>query len=222
MSSGVSLVKTRIVLLGPPASGKGTQAEFIKRRYDIASASPGAMLRDEMRRGTPLGIEADRMTRDGSMVPDAMVIQLVGNWLSAHADGFVFDGFPRTVGQADALDQMLSERQSALDAVLFFDISAETAFQRVMNRLTCTQCARSFAVGLHLEPAQTRCPECGGELGHRSDDTPEALEHRIAQYHEKTEPLVEYYQRRGLLSILKAADDPAEVSAQITALLETL
>ncbi|MEI6561165.1 MAG: nucleoside monophosphate kinase [Verrucomicrobiota bacterium] len=215
-------MKTRIVLLGPPASGKGTQAEFIKRRYGIASASPGAMLRDEMRRGTPLGLEADRMTRDGSMVPDAMVIQLVGNWLSAHSTGFVFDGFPRTVAQADALDQMLSERQSALDAVLFFDITAETAFERVMNRLTCTQCARSFAVGLHLESAQARCPECGGELGHRSDDTPEALERRIAQYREKTEPLVEYYQRRGLLWTLRAADDPAEVSAQITALLETL
>ena len=215
-------MKTRIVLLGPPASGKGTQAEFIKRRYNIASASPGAMLREEMRRGTPLGIEADRITRDGSMVPDAMVIQLVGNWLAVHADGFVFDGFPRTVVQADALAQMLSERQSALDAVFFFDIDAETAFKRVMNRLTCTQCARSFAVGLHLQTAQTCCPECGGKLGHRSDDTPEALEHRIAQYREKTEPLVDYYQRRGLLWTLKAADDPAEVFAQIASLLETL
>jgi len=117
---------------------------------------------------------------------------------------------------------MLSERQSTLDAVLFFDITAETAFERVMNRLTCTQCARSFAVGLHLESAQACCPECGSELGHRSDDTPEVLEHRIAQYREKTEPLVEYYQRRGLLWTLKAADDPAEVSAQIAALLETL
>ena len=215
-------MKTRIVLLGPPASGKGTQAEFIKRRYDIASASPGAMLRDEMRRGTPLGVEADRITRDGSMVPDGMVIQLVANWLSAHAGGFVFDGFPRTTGQADALEQMLAERQSTLDAVLFFDITPQTAFERVMNRFTCTQCGRSFAVGLQLECAQAACPGCGGALGRRSDDTPEALEERIAQYREKTEPLVEYYQRRGLLWRVKAAEDPAQVSAEVASILETL
>ena len=215
-------MKTRIVLLGPPASGKGTQAEFIKKRYGIASASPGAMLRDEMRRGTPLGVEADRITRDGSMVPDAMVIQLVKNWLADHSNGFVFDGFPRTIGQADALDQMLAEHHSVLDAVLFFDITAETALERVMKRLTCTQCGHSFAVGLHLPAAQTCCPECGGALGHRSDDTPEALALRIAQYGERTKPLVEHYQKRGLLWKLKAADDPADVSSQISSILEAL
>jgi len=213
-------VKTRIVLLGPPASGKGTQAEFLKNRYGIASVSPGAMLREEMRLGTPLGVEADRMTRDGSMVPDAMVIQLVGNWLSTHHDGFVFDGFPRTVGQADALEQMLAEWRAPLDAVLFFEITTETAFERVLNRLTCSRCGRSFATGLHLAAGQTRCPECGGALIRRSDDTPEALEHRIAEYSEKTKPLVEYYKKRGLLWNVKAAGTPAEVSAEITALLE--
>jgi len=215
-------VKTRLVLLGPPASGKGTQAELIKGRYGIASVSPGAMLREEMRLGTPLGIEADRLTRDGSMVPDAMVIELVAHWLSAHADGFVFDGFPRTIAQADALEQMLAELHAPLDAVLFFDITYETIFERVMNRLTCNQCGRSFAVGLHLESAQARCPECGGTLGRRSDDTPEALEHRIAQYREKTEPLVEYYQRRGLLWTLQSADGPEGVFAEIASLLEAL
>jgi len=215
-------VKTRIVLLGPPASGKGTQAELIKARYGIASVSPGAMLREEMRLGTPLGIEADRITRDGSMVPDAMVIELVAKWLAAHTEGFVFDGFPRTIAQADALEQMLAQLHAPLDAVLFFDITAETIFERVMNRLTCTQCGRSFAVGLHLETAQACCPECGGTLGRRSDDTPEALEHRIAQYREKTEPLVEYYQRRGLLWTLQSADGPEGVFAEIASLLEAL
>ncbi|MEI7958461.1 MAG: nucleoside monophosphate kinase [Verrucomicrobiota bacterium] len=215
-------MKTRIVLLGPPASGKGTQAELIKARYGIASVSPGAMLREEMRLGTPLGIEADRITRDGSMVSDAMVIQLVGNWLAAHTEGFVFDGFPRTIAQADALDRMLAELHAPLDGVLFFDISAQTIFERVMNRLTCTQCGRSFAVGLHLKSAEARCPKCGGTLGRRSDDTPEALEHRIAQYREKTEPLVEYYQRRGLLWTLKSADGPEGVFAEISSLLEAL
>lgn len=180
------------------------------------------MLREEMRQGTPLGIEADRITRDGSMVPDEMVIRLVGDWLATHAEGFVFDGFPRTIAQADALDQTLAGLHAPLDAVLFFDISAQTIFERVMNRLTCEQCGRSFAVGLHLESAQTRCPACGGTLGRRSDDTPEALEHRLAQYREKTEPLVDYYQQRGLLWTLKSADGPAEVFAEISSILEAL
>ena len=213
-------MKTRIVLLGPPASGKGTQAELIKKRYGIASVSPGAMLREEMRLGTSLGIEADRLTRDGSMVPDAMVLQIVGNWLAAHSNGFVFDGFPRTIGQADALEHLLAGLHAPLDVVLFFDITAETAYERVMNRLTCTQCGRSFAIGLHLESTQARCPECGGILGRRSDDTPEALEHRMTQYREKTEPLVDYYQRRGLLWTLKSADGPAGVFDEISSIVE--
>ena len=215
-------MKTRIVLLGPPASGKGTQAEFIKNQYGIASVSPGAMLREEMRLGTPLGVVADRITRDGSMVADDLVIQLVGNWLSTHHDGFVFDGFPRTVAQADALEQMLAQLHAPLDGVLFFEITTETAFERVMNRLTCTQCGRSFAMGLNLGAGQTQCPECGGTLGRRSDDQPDALEQRIAQYREKTEPLVDYYHRRGLLWSVKAAGTPAEVSAEIASILEAL
>lgn len=206
--------------MGPPASGKGTQAEFIKARYGIPSVSPGAMLRQEMKQGTPLGIEADRLTRGGGMVPDAMVLQLVGNWLATHAESFVFDGFPRTIAQADALEKMLSERGFSLDAVLFFDISPQTIFERVMNRLTCSQCGRSFAVGLHLESAQSRCPECGGEMIRRSDDTPEALEHRLVEYREKTEPLVDYYQRKGILWTLNSADRPEGVFNEIVPILE--
>jgi adenylate kinase len=213
-------VKTRIVLLGPPASGKGTQAENIKARTHIPSASPGAMLREEMRLGTPLGVEADRMTRDGSMVPDSMVVRLVESWIASHAAGFVFDGFPRTLGQAEALDGLLGAQGQALDAVLFFDLSSETIVERVLNRLTCAQCGRSFAIGLHLTSDEARCPECGGALIRRSDDTLEALETRMAQYREKTEPLVEYYRRRGLLWTLQAAERPETVFAEIISILE--
>ena len=206
--------------MGPPASGKGTQAELIKARYGIPTASPGAMLREEMRLGTPLGIEADQLTRNGAMVPDAMVVQLVARWLEDHSESFVFDGFPRTIAQADALNRMLDARHSALDAVLFFDVTSETIFERVMNRMTCSQCGRSFAIGLHLESAQSPCPECGAKLIRRSDDTPEALQHRIVEYREKTEPLVEYYRHRGLLWTLNKADRPEGVFAEISSILE--
>lgn len=180
------------------------------------------MLREEKRAGTPLGIEADRLTREGAMVPDAMVIQLVGNWLADHAERFVFDGFPRTIAQAEALDAMLAQQGSALDAVLFFDITEETIFERVMHRLTCSQCGHSFAIGLHLESDQSPCPDCGGALTRRSDDTPEALAKRIVEYREKTEPLVEYYQQRGLLWPLKSADRPEVVFAEVTSILEAV
>ncbi len=206
------------MLLGPPASGKGTQAEKIQARYGIPSVSPGAMLRDEMRRETPLGIEADRLTRDGRMAPDALVLQLVGNWLHAHAERFVFDGFPRTRAQADALGELLSGRELALDAVLYFDLSLQTIFERVMNRLTCSVCGRTFSVA-QMQGSAARCPACGGPLVRRSDDTPEALEHRIAAYREHTEPLIEYYRQRGILWTLEAAESPESVFAQIASVL---
>lgn len=187
---------------------------MIQAKFSIPSVSPGAMLRDEMRRGTPLGVEADRLTRDGRMAPDPLVLQLVRNWLHAHAESFVFDGFPRTLAQADALGVLLSERHAPLDAVFFFDLSMQTIFERVMNRLTCATCGRTFAAG-QMQGAADCCPACGGPLVRRSDDTPEALEHRIAAYREHTEPLIEYYRQRGLLWTLEAGESPEKVFAQI-------
>lgn len=178
------------------------------------------MLREEMKKGTPLGIEADRLTRDGSMVPDSMVIRLVENWLEANPSHFVFDGFPRTLAQAEALDQMLAKRGGKLDVVLFFDLPDEVISERVFKRLTCAQCGRSFALGLHLPSGETRCPECHGELIRRSDDTPEALRQRMAQYREKTDPLVGYYRAKGLIRPLRAANSPEVVFNEIVSILE--
>lgn len=173
------------------------------------------MLREELRLQTPLGIEADRLTRNGSMVSDATVIELVSHWLSAHSDGFVFDGFPRTLVQAESLEKMLFQQHASLDIVLFFDVSDETIFERVMNRMTCGQCGRSFSSGLHLKPGQLACPECGGPLGRRADDTPEAVEQRLVEYRERTEPLADYYRQRGLLWPLNGAESPDQVFAEI-------
>ena len=212
-------MKTRIVLLGPPASGKGTQAERIKARFGLQAVSPGAMLREELRLQTPLGIEADRLTRNGSMVPDTTVIELVARWLSAHSGGFVFDGFPRTLVQAEALEKMLFQHGVTLDIVLYFDVTEETIFERVMNRMTCGQCGRSFSAGLHLTPGQSACPECGGVLGRRADDTPEAVEQRLVEYREKTDPLVAYYRQRELLWALNGAESPDQVFSEIVAAL---
>ena len=178
------------------------------------------MLREETRKGTPLGIEAARLIDGGGMAPDAMIVELVHHWIDANPASFVFDGFPRTVAQAEALDAMLAARVSVLDAVLFFDVGVETIFQRVMNRLTCSQCGHSFAIGLHVKAGESRCPACGGVLIRRSDDTPEALETRLREYQEKTEPLVAYYHARGLLWPLKSAELPEKVFGEIVSIME--
>lgn len=208
-------MKTRIVLLGPPASGKGMQAGKISERYGIPAVSPGAMLRDEMRRGTALGIEADRLTRDGAMVPDAMVIALVRGWLEQHSGGFIFDGFPRNIAQAEALDQLLSRRHEPLQVVLHFDIPEALACARAMARMTCPQCGRTFGA-----KGEKVCPVCGSTLVRRGDDTPEAFKHRMEQYREKTSPLIDYYRRGGLLETVKPADDPNAVFSKIVSILE--
>ena len=213
-------MKKRIVLLGPPASGKGTQAEMIKERYQIEPTSTGALLRDELRRGTALGIEADRFTSQGQLVPDSVVIQLVGSWLDAHNGAFVFDGFPRTIAQAEALETLLKARGTPLDLVFFFNTPAEVIQDRVLRRVGCEQCGRIFGAGLHFDHGHQVCPACGGNLIRRKDDTLEALAQRMEEYREKTEPLVDFYRTRGILHELSAFARPEEVFAQINSVLD--
>jgi adenylate kinase len=213
-------VKRRIVLLGPPASGKGTQAEMIQARYEIPSASPGSMLREEKAVGTPLGMEADKLTSRGQLVPDTTINQLVGNWLEKRDSQFVFDGYPRSQGQADALEAMLATRQTPLDIVLSFEADLETLQSRVRNRLVCAKCRRNFSIGLHVSGEGVPCPHCGAQLVRRADDTPETLSLRMEEYAAKTEPLIAYYTRRGLLQGVDATRTPERVFASVVEILE--
>lgn len=213
-------LKRRIVLLGPPASGKGTQAELIKARYGIEPTSTGAMLRDEKRRGTQLGIEADHLTSQGQLVPDALILELVSRWLTINGDSFVFDGFPRTLSQGRELERLLEKRKLPLDFVFFFNVAPEEIRNRVLHRVTCEACGRIFSTGLQVHSAEESCPVCGGKLGRRSDDTLEALERRMVEYREKTEPLVPFYRSRGVLVELAAASSPETVFAEISSILE--
>jgi adenylate kinase len=213
-------VKTRIVLLGPPASGKGVQAEKLKVHFGIPSASPGAMLREEKRQGTPLGIEADRITQDGSMVSDFIVISLVREWLKTHSGKFLFDGFPRDIEQAEALEELLHERGETLDAVLFFDAPEQVVERRILNRVMCPACGGSFGIGIDVNSGDVPCPVCGGKLVRRTDDTIEAFRNRMEQYREKTCPLVEFYRERGLLKTVKADLAPDAVFSEIISILE--
>jgi len=208
-------------LLGAPASGKGTQAEMIQAQYQIPITSPGAMLREEKRQGSTLGLEAAKLTRKGKLLPDSMIVNLTQTWLEKEGgNGFVLDGFPRTIGQANALEEMLEKRGTPLEIVLALDASVETLRARVASRMICLQCGAVVSVGLQVESAASPCPRCGGALARRSDDSPETLVARLLEYRERTEPLLDYYSTRGLLQRVDSSRAPDVVFRAIAALLE--
>ena len=207
-------------MLGPPASGKGTQADMIKRQHRIPTASPGAMLREQKKAGTPLGIEADKMTSRGLLLPDDLIVGLVKSWLEEHDGAFTFDGFPRTIGQAVTLETLLAERGTPLDIAFSLDVNFATSLNRISRRMVCDVCGAVASVGLHITNANSPCPDCGGKLHRRSDDNEETLRQRMEEYREKSEPLISHYAERGILEHVNADRTPEEVFAGITAILE--
>lgn len=191
-------MKDRVVLLGPPASGKGTQAGLLSAAFGIPAASTGALLRDEQARGTPLGNEAARWTHDGKLIPDELALRVVWNWIGSRKR-FILDGFPRTVGQAGPFDCGLAERDMPLDVVYFLQLPDDLIRERMTSRLTCPKCGAVFNENFHRLVAGSPCPQCGGALGRRADDTDEALDRRLAQYRELTLPVADHYRDRSLL-----------------------
>lgn len=180
------------------------------------------MLREEKRLGTELGEEADRLTRGGLYVPDEIVIGLVEKFLETHHEAFVFDGFPRTLTQAVALDQLLEKFGTKLDVVFFFRTPFEVIKDRVLNRVTCEKCQRIYRLGMQVESLEQGCSACGGTLKRRNDDSVETLEKRMVEYHQKTEPLIDFYRAKGILVEIEAADRPETVFAKISATLENV
>ncbi len=178
------------------------------------------MLREENARGTALGIAADELTRNGKLVPDAIVCEVVRAWLSVHDGEFIFDGFPRSLGQADVLEGMLGARNSPLEVALYLKVDLETIKRRVGSRLVCSVCHTSFSAGLHIADALAPCPKCGGRLVRRHDDNEETLRSRLAEYREKTEPLVGYFSKRGLLRAIDSTGTPDLVFASVVSTLE--
>jgi adenylate kinase len=193
---------------------------MIQARYEIPSASPGSMLRDEKSEGTSLGIEADKLTSLGQLVPDATVNQLVERWLEKRDSQFVFDGYPRSEGQAEALEKMLAVRRTPLDVVVSFEADVETLQRRVANRVVCSNCRRNFSIGLHVAGADLPCPVCGAALVRRGDDNPETLALRMREYAAKTQPLVAHYEKAGLLRMVDATQSPDIVFGSVVKILE--
>ncbi len=191
----------QVVFLGAPGVGKGTQADRIAAQYQIAKISTGDLLREAVRNQTALGLEAKRYMDQGSLVPDAVVIGLVREKLADPrcANGFVLDGFPRTVPQAEALGAVLISKGIALDRVVNFQVSREDIVSRLSGRRSCPKCQATFHVDFAPPKLGEVCDRCGEPLVQRSDDRRDAIEMRLKVYDEQTAPLVAYYQERSLL-----------------------
>lgn len=197
-------MKNRIVLLGPPATGKGTQAALLSAAFGIPAASTGAMLRAEKTKGSTIGLEAEKWTARGLLFPDELALRVVWQWIDKRTR-FLFDGFPRTLGQAESFDHGLDERGLPLDTVYLLDLPEETIRQRMVSRLTCQGCGAVYNESFHRITGESPCPACGAALSRRSDDTNEALDQRMAQYREQTLPVAGHYRSKGLLKQVDAS-----------------
>jgi adenylate kinase len=215
-------VKQRIVLLGPPASGKGTQAALIQAKYGFPVASPGAIFREQKNAGTTLGIQADQLTSRGELVPDEMVLEVVKIWLSERNGAFVLDGVPRTTGQAAALETLLNTRGTPVDVAVALSVDFDAIQDRVLRRMVCSRCGEIVSIGLHVQDEKSPCPVCGGVLRKRNDDTLETLQRRMEEYASKTAPLLPFYAERGLLAEVPAQSRPETVFADVQRIIEQI
>jgi adenylate kinase len=207
----------RVVLLGPPGAGKGTQARQLATRWGVPQVATGDMLRAAVAAGTPLGREARRYMDAGDLVPDSVIIGLIAERLAQPdaAKGFVLDGFPRTVAQAEALDRLLAEHGVGLDRVVFFRIGDEELVRRLSGRRVCRGCGRNYHVVSSPPRVAGRCDVCGDVLYQRSDDDEEKVRHRLAVYARDTRPLIEFYRRQGLLETIPAEGSVEDVLAAV-------
>jgi adenylate kinase len=212
-------VKKRIVLLGPPASGKGTQAELIQNPFGIPATSMGAILRTEAKSGTPTGIAANKIIKRGGLAPDGLILQVVAKWLEDIDDSFLFDGFPRTVAQAEQFEILLGHRATGLELAIFLELSEKTIRARMLRRLTCSNCGKVISIGRHVRDGSDPCPDCGGKLEAREDDSDAALLRRMQEYREKTLPVTDFYKRRGILARVDADREAGSVFDDVSRLI---
>ncbi|HEV2045741.1 MAG TPA: nucleoside monophosphate kinase [Chthoniobacterales bacterium] len=214
-------MKRRLVLLGAPGSGKGTQAEMITRQFGIPVTSPGAILRREKDLGTPLGLETAEITQRGDLVSDKIIIGLIEDWLRLHGGhGFVFDGFPRTLPQAESLQSILTRLHTSLDLAIWLEVSEETVRVRISGRLQCRSCGFTTSVTSAKFAERPVCPYCDGPLVRRNDDDISVLQTRLREFNTKTQPLADFY---GKISILRRVDgnrDREAVFSDISRLIE--
>ncbi len=208
----------KLILLGAPGAGKGTQAEKIVEKFNIPAISTGNIIRAALKEGTEMGLKAKSYMEAGQLVPDEVVIGIIQDRLKEDdcKNGFILDGFPRTIPQAQALEDMGVE----IDKVLDIEVADEAITKRMSGRRVCSKCANSYHLEYKKPQVDGVCDACGGELVQRKDDAPETVQARLAEYHEMTEPLKDFYQGLGKLVIVQGQEEVADTTALVFAALE--
>ncbi|MCI6275883.1 MAG: adenylate kinase [Clostridium sp.] len=211
----------RIVLLGPPGAGKGTQAKSISNKYSIPHISTGDIFRKNISEKTPLGVEAKGYIDKGHLVPDSLTIDLVKDTLSQEfcKNGFLLDGFPRTVAQAEALKEFLKETETDLDVALLIDVPQSFILERMTGRRVCTSCGASYHVKFNPPSVDGKCDVCGNDVVQRKDDTEATVKERLDVYDSQTQPLINYYDGEGLLKTVDGTKAINEVFESICNIL---
>jgi len=209
-----------LILLGAPGAGKGTQVEYLTKQQGLPAISTGNILRAAIKEGTPIGLKAQEYISAGKLVPDDVIIGIVKERLSQKdcENGFILDGVPRTIGQAEALEKAGIE----ITAAILLDVPDELIEKRMAGRRTCIGCGATYHVVTKPPKKENVCDECGGELTRRKDDDPETVRTRLKVYHEETEPLVDFYRKRGKLFVVDGSRTPEETNAQVLEVLKKL
>ena len=214
----------RIVLLGPPGAGKGTHARILDEKFKSPQLATGDILRKHIREQTELGKRAKDIIEAGNLVPDQLVNEMMFDVIrkSETSGSFLLDGYPRTIGQAEALDGFLKEEGSPLDVVLNFATSEKVIVERLSGRRVCTKCGANYHIRNIPPQKEGVCDNCGEKLSQRKDDEPSTIKNRLVQYEEQTSPLIEYYRKQGLLQDVHGDYEIPELQNELSALFEEL
>ena len=214
--------KLRLIFLGPPGSGKGTQASRLSQRFGIPQISTGAILREAVANKTELGIKAKEYMDKGELVSDDVIIGIICDRIvqTDCENGFILDGFPRTIVQAESFDRMVKEKNIPIDVVLSLDVSEEMVVRRLCGRLVCPECNVNYHLEFNPPKKKGVCSKCGGKLYHRPDDEEDVVRRRLKIYKETTEPLIGYYQQKGLLRVINGTETIESIFKQLVIVLE--
>lgn len=211
----------KIIMLGAPRAGKGTQAKMIAEKYAIPHVSTGDIFRANIKNGTELGKEAKKYMDQGKLVPDELTVKILLDRVAQPdcANGYVLDGFPRTIPQAEVLDKALRELGDKIDYAINVDVPDENIVNRMGGRRACVGCGATYHIKYNAPKVENTCDTCGGELIIRDDDKPETVQNRLSVYHEQTQPLIDFYEKQGVLKTVDGTVDMNDVFAAIVDIL---